>query len=276
MAEHSSADNVHTRKIAEFVAGVRYEQIPADVRERLKLLILDSLGCAIYGANLEWCRILQDTFGKLDATRTTSVWGTGLTLSSTNAALVNGTRGAELRARRRASRRRAACRRRHVAGAVRGGGEPCRSHRPRAAGRGARRLRDRAAGRQVHGPGAYRPGLAFRRDGRRVLGRRRRSARPRTGCGAHGARARHRGHAGRRPDGRAIRRDGQAHACRPLVAERALRRAAGEGRLHRHRRRVRGALWRLLHDVLALAGPLQARGAERGLRRTLRDHGRSR
>jgi aconitate decarboxylase len=73
MAEHSGADNVHTRKIAEFVSGVRYEQIPADVRERLKLLILDSLGCAIYGANLEWCRILQDTFGKLDATRTTSV-----------------------------------------------------------------------------------------------------------------------------------------------------------------------------------------------------------
>ena len=61
------------------------------MRERLKLLILDSLGCAIYGANLEWCRILQDTFGKLDATRTTSVWGTNLTLSSTNAALVNGT-----------------------------------------------------------------------------------------------------------------------------------------------------------------------------------------
>ena len=91
MAEHSSTDNVHTRKIADFVSSVRYEQIPADVRERLKLLILDSLGCAIYGANLEWCRIVQDTFGKLDATRTTSVWGTNLALSSTNAALVNGT-----------------------------------------------------------------------------------------------------------------------------------------------------------------------------------------
>jgi 2-methylcitrate dehydratase PrpD len=91
MAEHSGTDNVHTRKIAEFVAGVRYEQIPADVRERLKLLILDSLGCAIYGAKLEWCRIIQDTFGKLDATRTNAVWGTGQKLSSTNAALVNGT-----------------------------------------------------------------------------------------------------------------------------------------------------------------------------------------
>src|SRR6185295_15858190 len=91
MAEHSSTDNVHTRKIADFVAGVRYEQIPAEVRERLKLLILDALGCAIYGAKLEWCRIVQVTFGKLDSTRTNSVWGTGQKLSSTNAALVNGT-----------------------------------------------------------------------------------------------------------------------------------------------------------------------------------------
>src|SRR5688572_14212426 len=91
MAEHSGGDNVHTRKIAEFVASVRYEQIPADVRERLKLLILDSLGCAIYGAKLEWCRIVQDTFGKLDTTRTTTIWGTERKLSSTNAALVNGT-----------------------------------------------------------------------------------------------------------------------------------------------------------------------------------------
>jgi 2-methylcitrate dehydratase PrpD len=61
------------------------------VRERAKLLILDSLGCAIYGAKLEWCRILQQTFGDLDASRTTSIWGTAQTLSSTNAALINGT-----------------------------------------------------------------------------------------------------------------------------------------------------------------------------------------
>jgi 2-methylcitrate dehydratase PrpD len=91
MAEHSGADNVHTRRIADFVSHLTYEQIPPQVCERIKLLILDSFGCAIYGANLEWCRILQDTFGDLDATRTTSVWGTDQKLSSTNAALVNGT-----------------------------------------------------------------------------------------------------------------------------------------------------------------------------------------
>jgi aconitate decarboxylase len=85
------ATNVHTRKIAEFVSGLTYQQIPAEVRERIKLLILDSLGCAIYGANLEWCRILRGTLEALDATRTTSIWGTDRKLSSPHAALLNGT-----------------------------------------------------------------------------------------------------------------------------------------------------------------------------------------
>jgi len=91
MSDHSATDNIHTRRIADFVSQLRYEQIPESVRERGKLLILDSLGCAIYGAKLEWCRILQQTFGDLDASRSTSIWGTAQTLSSTNAALINGT-----------------------------------------------------------------------------------------------------------------------------------------------------------------------------------------
>ncbi len=91
MDAHATASNVHTRKIAEFVSSLTYEQIPAEVRERIKLLILDSLGCAIYGANLEWCRILRETLDAVDATRTTSIWGTNRKLSSPHAALVNGT-----------------------------------------------------------------------------------------------------------------------------------------------------------------------------------------
>src|SRR5262245_2179000 len=91
MAEHAGENNQHTRKIAEFVSTLTYEQIPAHVRERIKLLILDSLGCAIYGADLEWCRILQRSLEAVDATRTTSVWGTSLRLSAPHAALANGT-----------------------------------------------------------------------------------------------------------------------------------------------------------------------------------------
>src|SRR5918995_3964891 len=91
MSDHAKVDNVHTRRIAEFVSGLTYDAIPLDVRERIKLLILDSLGCAIYGAHTPWCEILQGTLSEVDQTRTTSLWGTKAKLSSPHAALVNGT-----------------------------------------------------------------------------------------------------------------------------------------------------------------------------------------
>ena len=57
----NSSSNPHTRAIAHFVSGLRYEDIPEDVIARVKLLILDSLGCALYGTALEWSRILRAT-----------------------------------------------------------------------------------------------------------------------------------------------------------------------------------------------------------------------
>ena len=87
----SHTENSATRGVAEFVANLQYEQIPEEVRHRTKRLILDALGCGLFGANLEWSRILQDRLGKLDATRTCSIWGTGKKLSAPHAALVNGT-----------------------------------------------------------------------------------------------------------------------------------------------------------------------------------------
>lgn len=81
----------YTAGIAGFVSGLRYEDIPEHVRARIRLLMLDSLGCALYGARLPWSRILQDTLGRLDSTPACQVWGTGRKLSAPHAALVNGT-----------------------------------------------------------------------------------------------------------------------------------------------------------------------------------------
>jgi 2-methylcitrate dehydratase PrpD len=87
----ASIDNRYTRGMAEFVSGLRYEAIPAEVISRIKLLMLDSLGCALYGASLPWSRILQDTLQGVDSTRDCAVWGTARRLSAPHAALVNGT-----------------------------------------------------------------------------------------------------------------------------------------------------------------------------------------
>src|SRR5690242_15126997 len=53
----TAGDNPYTQGMAAFVSGLRYEQIPTEVIDRVKLLMLDSLGCAIYSVNLEWSRI---------------------------------------------------------------------------------------------------------------------------------------------------------------------------------------------------------------------------
>ena len=86
-----SSANPHTRAIAQFISHIEYEDIPPDVIGRIKLLILDSLGCALYGTDLEWSRILRTTLGALDTTQACRVWGTSERLSAPHAALVNGT-----------------------------------------------------------------------------------------------------------------------------------------------------------------------------------------
>jgi aconitate decarboxylase len=82
--------NPHTRAIAQFISQIRYEVIPDEVIRRIKLLILDSLGCALYGSALEWSRILRTTLAGLDVTKGCRVWGTPELLSAPHAALVNG------------------------------------------------------------------------------------------------------------------------------------------------------------------------------------------
>jgi 2-methylcitrate dehydratase PrpD len=86
-----TVDNQYTRGLAEFGSGLTYEAIPEPVRERLKLLILDALGCALYGAHLEWSRILRETLVFYDKDSSCAVWGTANRLSAPHAALANGT-----------------------------------------------------------------------------------------------------------------------------------------------------------------------------------------
>jgi aconitate decarboxylase len=83
--------NTYTRGIADFVATLKYDSIPAEVRDRIKLLILDSFGCAIFGAELPWSKILMETLSEVDDSKGTPIWGTNKRLSAPHAALVNGT-----------------------------------------------------------------------------------------------------------------------------------------------------------------------------------------
>jgi 2-methylcitrate dehydratase PrpD len=45
-----------TRDLASFASALRFEDIPHDVVERIKLCALDSFGCCLFGATLPWTR----------------------------------------------------------------------------------------------------------------------------------------------------------------------------------------------------------------------------
>ncbi len=88
---HDSRENPYTKGIAEFVSNLQAKDIPSEVSQRIKLLILDSIGCSLYGQKLEWIQILQNTLASVDESKVANIWGTNKYLSLPHSVLVNGT-----------------------------------------------------------------------------------------------------------------------------------------------------------------------------------------
>lgn len=84
-------DATHTHTLAHHIATSRYQDHPEHVVSHVKLLILDTLGVAIYGATLPWCDRLRATVKAMEAPGKAAVWGTALRYSAPTAAMVNGT-----------------------------------------------------------------------------------------------------------------------------------------------------------------------------------------
>jgi 2-methylcitrate dehydratase PrpD len=87
LSHDSTRDNPYTKGIAEFVSRLQAKDIPAEVMQRIKLLILDSIGCSLYGQKLEWVQILQNTLASVDESRSASIWGSNKRLSLPHAVL---------------------------------------------------------------------------------------------------------------------------------------------------------------------------------------------
>jgi 2-methylcitrate dehydratase PrpD len=81
----------YTAQLAEFAAGLRFEDIPRPVVERVKLLALDTLGCGLLGATMPWSQRLLDTLGAIEPAGDALVWGTDRKFSAPSAAMANGT-----------------------------------------------------------------------------------------------------------------------------------------------------------------------------------------
>jgi 2-methylcitrate dehydratase PrpD len=82
-----------TRDLARFAAALRYEDLPREVVERIKLSVLDSIGCCLFGATLPWTRKVAELALSEGARPVASLMGMGRKSSVALAALVNGTGG---------------------------------------------------------------------------------------------------------------------------------------------------------------------------------------
>ena len=82
-----------TRDLAQFAASLRYEDIPYEVVERIKLSILDSIGCCLFGATLPWTQKVAELVELEGAQPVASLMGMGKRSSVSLAVLVNGTAG---------------------------------------------------------------------------------------------------------------------------------------------------------------------------------------
>jgi 2-methylcitrate dehydratase PrpD len=80
-----------TGRLATWVADVTLDEVPPNVIERAKHLLLDGLGCALVGAQLPWSRVATDAVLGLESAGDTVVIGTGRTTSAPAAAVLNGT-----------------------------------------------------------------------------------------------------------------------------------------------------------------------------------------
>jgi 2-methylcitrate dehydratase PrpD len=82
-----------TRELAGWIAQLRYADLPARTRETVRLALLDTIGCGVYGHATPWARmLLQWANAGAPARGEATVWGENApSLRAADAALVNGT-----------------------------------------------------------------------------------------------------------------------------------------------------------------------------------------
>jgi len=82
-----------TRELAQWVSRLKYSDLPPRTREVVRIVLLDTLGCGIYGYATPWARmLLQWARAGAPAKGEATVWGEAApSLRASDAALVNGT-----------------------------------------------------------------------------------------------------------------------------------------------------------------------------------------
>lgn len=76
--------------LAEFATQLQYERIPANVIERAKACVIDTVGACTYGSTLPWSKMVIAYATQYGTGGQSAVLGTGLKVHAPHAALANG------------------------------------------------------------------------------------------------------------------------------------------------------------------------------------------
>lgn len=90
-AELGHIDKQATQTIAEFASQLTYNDLSPAVIKHIKLCLLDTVGCGLFGTTLPWGRIVQETVGRMGGVSEATIWGSKMRVPAANAALANGT-----------------------------------------------------------------------------------------------------------------------------------------------------------------------------------------
>ncbi len=94
MSSNTIADPIgSTAILAQFAAGLKFEDIPSTVVERIKLHVLDGLGVCLHGSALPWTRMVREMIVAEGGNSSASLWGCSARTSVSQAVLVNCTAG---------------------------------------------------------------------------------------------------------------------------------------------------------------------------------------
>ncbi len=93
MSEKDSATAAATATLAAFASGLSLTDLPPEVRDHLKRLALDAIGCCLFGGGLPWTEKLREQIEAQGGRSESTILGTGRKLPAPGAALVNATAG---------------------------------------------------------------------------------------------------------------------------------------------------------------------------------------
>ncbi len=81
----------YTAQVADWAAGLSFDDLPAGVVRDAKRLLLDGVGCALFGSTLQWPKVLTKFVEEVEGAGPVTIWGTTARASIIDAAMVNGT-----------------------------------------------------------------------------------------------------------------------------------------------------------------------------------------